>query len=239
MKIKLNGHLKRALPTIPETDDYLDLDLSDCHVEPPIQGRRIFNVKEIFSEEIRNRIVSLILPDCFEEMRTESDNVCICKDLPILQKISGKNIFRIDYAVFQSCHTLESIDFPKVTSICDYVFKECDSLTKVNLPNVKNIGRYSFANCSRLESINLPKTTSIGESAFNYCVSLKSINIPNITSLGDFTFNGCFRLESIDLRWIHEVDETVFERCRSLETVNLFMDLIDDCMPEVCGELFD
>ena len=235
MNIKLSGHLKRALPTIPESDDYLDLDLSNCHVEPPVHGRRVFDTKEILSKNIRKRLVSLILPDCFEEIQCNMDYV----DLPILQKISGKNIINISKYAFNCCRTLTSIDFPKVTSVGDYAFESCKSLKSVDLPNVKNLEKYVFAYCTSLESINLPKIKSIGKSTFFYCTSLKSINIPNVTNIYDYAFGACYLLESIDLRWIHEVNETVFERCNSLEKVNLFMDLIDECMPEICNELYD
>ena len=235
MDIKLNGYLTEPISSVSESHYYyLNLDLSDC-----ITDNKDFIANELFSENVRNRIVSLILPDCFETIHRKSDDMFVYKDLPILQSITGKNILSIDNYAFQGCNTLLSIDFPKATKISDCAFQYNRKLKTVNLPNVKNLGEFSFAGCSSLISLKLLNVTKIDDYAFFYCNSIKSIEVNNVISIGKGAFEGCESLESIDLPNIHGVDKTVFKNCNSLKTVNLFMKFIEEFMPEVCKELFD
>ena len=183
--IKLSGNLDKALSTIPKSNKYLELDLSDCITE-----YEIFDMN-FFISKFRNRIVSLILPDTIKEIISKFLNFEIKK----LNKISGRNVIKIGNFAFEHYDLLESIDFPKVTSI--------------------------------------------GKAAFIHCRSLESITLPNVTNMGNCAFQGCMSLTSIDLPKMHEVNDTVFNNCDSLKTVNLFINLINECMPEVCNELYD
>lgn len=208
MLIKLYGDLVYALSTIRNIAK-LKLDLSDC-----ITMDDIFN-PSIFHKEMRDEIISLILPDTIKEVYLDSDT---SPDFRSLQTISGKNVLYIhDYALCD-CPSLVSIDFPNVISIDDNAFYNCTLLKTVDFPNVTSIGNYAFFNC----------------------ISLKTMNFPNVTSIGKYAFGNCFKLESINLLKIHEVEyTTIFHQCRSLKTINLFRYYIDEFMPGVCNELFD
>ena len=210
--IKLSGQLAVALSRLPENDDYIELDLSDC-----VTKENILNM-QLFSDSIRNRVFSMKLPDTIDEIiYGDSSRNFAFYDFHNLQILSGDGIKKIDCKSFKYCSSLGSVDFPNATSIGTHAFDSCESLTYVNIPDVKHID----------------------DNAFFECTSLESIHLPSVTRLGKFIFEGCRSLKSINLPKMHDVDKAIFLGCLSLNKVNLFIDFVEEFMPEVCNELFD
>ena len=161
--IKLYGELESALRTIPKSVDYLDLDLSGCTTDEN------YFYAEMFLERMRDRVVSLILPDSIQVIHDAR--------FINLQHISGNNVLSIEEAAFYRRISLESIDLPSVISIGEEGFYCCLSLKSVNFPNVKRIDYQAFAYCESLESINIPKIHEINNNVFFGCKVLKEINL--------------------------------------------------------------
>ena len=82
--------------------------------------------------------------------------------------------------IFCDCFNLESVTFPKETSICTIPSGfcwDCTSLKSVNIPEgITSIDFYAFMNCYSLPSITFPASLNeIGNHAFFGCEALEDI----------------------------------------------------------------
>jgi hypothetical protein len=116
-----------------------------------------------------------------------------------LTKIGGANVTSIGQAAFISCAVLETVLFPKATSIGTGGFQGCTSLTTVSLPEVTVFSMSAFMNCTSLTTMSFPKTTNIVNGAFNGCSSLESVSLPLVTTIEAGAFLNCSSLISVTL----------------------------------------
>lgn len=105
---------------------------------------------------------------------------------------------------------LETVEMENVENIAVYGFYNCHSLQSVNAPKLINIGDSAFKYCFVLSEINAPLLTSIGSSAFEWCKSLKSAYFPNASFVGTAAFNHCNVLSEVNLDNIQSFGGTVF-----------------------------
>lgn len=160
--IKLTGDLNNALSKVLESKN-LKMDLSDC-----ITKDKTIDTK-MFPENIRNRIVSLVLPNTIE----------VIYDLILknLQTISGKNVTLINEYAFFNSSKLTSVNFPNVIKIDEGAFFQCCSLKSIDFSNLKSIGDGAFEGCKSLESVNLPKIRDVNKTVFERCYSIKKMKL--------------------------------------------------------------
>lgn len=113
------------------------------------------------------------------------------------RSISGNyvnnDLTEIGRYAFESCDSLTSATFTKVTKVYSSAFSECRSLESISLPEVKEINQSAFAYCSSLKSISMPKIEVLSNDneywgIFEYC-GMTTINIPStIQSIGKNAF---------------------------------------------------
>ena len=145
------------------------------------------------------------------------------QDLNLEMAIS-ESIFALPYDsigtfAFQSCTSLTTASFPKVTSIGTNAFRFCSSLTSVSFPNATSIGAYAFYYCKSLTSAQFPKVTSIGTSAFQSCTSLTTASFPKVTSIGAYAFQSCTSLTTASFPKVTSIKKGAFTSCNNLSQV--------------------
>lgn len=117
--------------------------------------------------------------------------------------------------------TLESANFPDVTSIGDAAFYECTHLTSINCPNATSIGSMAFWCCSNLTTINLPNVETIDSQGFSNCSSLTVASFPNVTTIKSNTFEYCSSLTTANFPSVTIIeDESAFYQCENLTSIN-------------------
>lgn len=111
----------------------------------------------------------------------------------------------------------------KIKKISARTFDSCKSLEKIEFPKyVETIGEHAFAGCSSLKTIVIPESvTTVKKEAFAYCKSLSNIVFSgNISEMGDGVFIDCIGLENVILSCeISAVPKEMFARCRNLKNV--------------------
>lgn len=86
----------------------------------------------------------------------------------------------------------------RIKSIGQYAFYRNSSLESVNFPLVTTINQYAFGYCTKLKDIDFPSLRTLGSYAFQNC-SLKSVEFPSLTKMNTAPFTGCSALTSIIL----------------------------------------
>lgn len=103
---------------------------------------------------------------------------------------------QINYAAFDNCKALLSVDFPACTSIGQLAFYGCSSLTTISFPACITIGTQAFAYCKSLATVNFPVCTTIGTSAFD-TANIVTAYFPACASISSSAFRYCKSLASI------------------------------------------
>lgn len=93
--------------------------------------------------------------------------------------------------------SINSINAPNVTTFTgDWIFNNCDSLESIDFPLLtSNIQGYTFTGNSSINYINLPLASGVIYTSFQNLTSINSINLNSILNLGgtvgnDNIFNG-------------------------------------------------
>jgi len=166
---------RQLLNSIESTGKYINLDLSACTMTGTI-----FN-PDATVETGKKYIVSIILPTVATEIGAGTFSSPTFRNFTNLKSINGENIITIgDYSFLRetsgdySWSYLQSVDFPKTTTIGEYAFSY-----------------------TRLETVTFPQVTTIGDSAFYSCYSLKNASFPVVQNIGVGAFSSCSYLESI------------------------------------------
>ena len=181
---------RQLLDVINTSGKFVNLDLSACSME----GESFNPDKSIASG--KDKIVSIVLPAAATSIEASSssfDNTF--KNFNNLKFISGENILTIGESAFNGISSttgnknLQSIDFPKVTTIGNNAFAYCSGLQNADLPEVTDIGYSAFRSCTSLQSISFPAS-----------VTLSTINptFAGCTSLVSFTITGSGTLSVIE-----------------------------------------
>jgi hypothetical protein len=174
---------QQLLLSIESTKKYINLDLSACTMtgtsfnpDPSVSTGKYY-------------IVSIILPTVatsIEAGTSDYDNSTF-NNFSCLKSVSGANIITIGNDAFSS-YSLQSANFPEVTTIEERAFYNCSKIQDANFPKVTSIGNFAFGACIRLQSASFPLVTTIGEKTFWRCKSLVTLNIPKVTSIGAGAF---------------------------------------------------
>ncbi|MBR5912652.1 MAG: leucine-rich repeat protein [Bacteroidales bacterium] len=88
--------------------------------------------------------------------------------------------------------SLESVNMPNVTIICENAFASCWSLTSVTMPSsLTAIHERAFYECRELTSVSIPcsSLTSIGSNAFEYCNRLTSVETNDLNKWCQIAFS--------------------------------------------------
>lgn len=128
-----------------------------------------------------------------------------------LTTYTNSRITKLREYAFRGDIGIESVSFPKCSTIENGAFEGCWYLTSTSFPKCTTIGNGAFFNCVRLESVNFPKCTSIGSCAFQECESLVSAVFPNCVSIGNDAFFYCLTLYTLILKAssVAVLDDTV------------------------------
>jgi len=174
---------RELLNSIESTKKYINLDLSAC----TMTGTS-FNPDSTV-ETGKKYIVSIILPTVATSIEAGTSDSTF-KSFINLKSVSGANIITIgdysfyrDYSGNYSYGYLESVDFPKVTTVGKNAFNST-YIENVNIPLVTTIGDSAFYWCSSLKNVSFPLAENIGTSAFSSCSKLESISFPASAKLG-------------------------------------------------------
>jgi len=197
---------RQLLNSINSTGKYINLDLSAC----TMTGTS-FN-PDASVETGKEYIVSIILPTVATSIEAGTFSNPSFKNFTNLKSVSGANIITIgDYSFYRdilggySYSYLQSVNFPKATTIGKYAFYY-SSLDDINFPQVTTIGDSAFYSGISGDA-NFPLVQSIGIDAFQRCSYLKSISFPASAKLGYSSdadtysnpFTYCDRLTSFTL----------------------------------------
>lgn len=99
-----------------------------------------------------------------------------------------------------SAFTVSEVYNNRVTTIGQYAFQSCSSLQSVNFPSVTSIDEHAFQNCSSLQSVDFPNVTRIGSYAFQACTSLLTATFSKVATIsGNNVFGSCYNLLTLKL----------------------------------------
>ncbi len=181
-------------------------------------------------------IQNVTLPDSCQKI-----NASAFKNCSSLVSVSGTGITDVATSVFEGS-SVETIVFPKLSSIEAYAFSGCSNLSSITLSKVKEIKSYAFQNTANLKEItcneltemsmgvfsqsgityfNAPKLLSIGNNAFMDCYNLVSVSAPELTKLTLGAFKNCVALRSIDMPSLTEIGANALRNTRLEEFAGL------------------
>jgi len=172
---------RQLLNSIESTGKYINLDLSAC----TMTGTS-FNPDPSVTTG-KQYIVSIILPTVATSIEAGTFSSPSFKNFENLKSASGANIITIgDYSFYRNYdNNLQSVDFPKATTIGANAFSWNDYLKSVNFPKVTTIGDNAFSWCGYyFENASFPLAETIGVDAFRSCSSLENISFPASVQLG-------------------------------------------------------
>lgn len=147
-----------------------------------------------------------------------------------------KSVTNIEYAVFDTCNNLVSIEVENGNT--KYHSKNnclIETANKILISGCQNsiipadgsvtvIGQEAFFNCQNLKSITIPNgVTSIERLAFTACRGLKSLIIPNsVISIDTSAFNLCSGLTSVIIgNGLTSIGWGIFKDCELLTSINI------------------
>lgn len=130
--------------------------------------------------------------------------------LTALRHVSGPEVISIGEDAFKNNSVdapgINTIDFPKVTSISDGAF-EGHPITSLNIPNARTIGERAFSG-AKITTLYLPNVQIISASAFSGD-PITSLNLPNARTIGSGAFSDT-QLVSVYLPNAQNIDKNAF-----------------------------
>lgn len=145
---------------------------------------------------------------------------------PAVAIYGGTNVTGIGSAVFDGFPILKTVVFPCVTDIGDNSFSSCSALETIDFPKVSTlVSTQPFYECTALKNISMPSLSVLGDAAFGACTSLVSVELTNLVEIADGGWNGgpfndCTKLESIYMPRLTNIADYAFWGCHSLREVN-------------------
>jgi hypothetical protein len=145
---------------------------------------------------------------------------------------------------FQSCTSLQLVDFPKLESVGYKTFGQCSTLKHARFPNLINLANEVFTNCIELISVEIPKANvknipslffqmdrnlttvvlqnemveSIAANAFEE-TDISNMSFPNLNSIGTWAFLRS-SLQSANFPKLKTLGGSTFWGCASLQFIN-------------------
>ena len=230
---------------IANQNDYIDLDLSDCTLDPdnkkgglceeiiddgsftppfPDPDPRKYIAFDPYPSFIngKEKIVSITLPK--EATMIIGTNIPDGKETPDnwafrhftnLRSVTGENVNLIGKYAFYNCKTLEKVDFPHVSHAVSN-----SELTDPNNDMINgfrvDIGHNAFENCTALTDVSIPNATVIGRSAFKGCTNLKILNFSHVWMIAQNAFEGCTGLTEVEFGNVTKIGNEAFKNCTRL-----------------------
>ena len=180
------------LDAIEAAEKFVSLDLSGCTMITEIFNHRTGYVG-------KDKIVSLVLPDAATVILRPGPAY---REFINVKYVQGSNISFLGWCAVQSWESLESADFPKLTSTGHSAFEYCGNFNIASLPEgLTYLAELSFLGCRSLTLTSIPEgVTGIGFSAFENCIALEEMTLPAaLTSLGAYVFKGCTNLRKVTI----------------------------------------
>ena len=156
----------------------------------------------------------------FDITQEEWDTIVAINNQTISGRFSLSGVTKIGNCMFQSCSSLEEVDFPNCSFIGSSAFQYCTSLQSVSFSACTSISSYAFQSCNSLQSVNFPSCIFIGFEAFQSCNSLQSVSFPSCTIIDGCAFSGCSSLQSISFPNCTSIGQNAFQNFSSLQSVS-------------------
>ena len=186
---------------------------------------------------------AIVIPEKIESMPVTEIAEQAFLESPITDVKIGKNIKRVGYAAFSSCHNLKSVtwnaqcgiipeecfqfcfilssfDFTKIKVISKQAFCESGLRTIILPNNVEEIEPCAFWKCEKLERVVWNAQTKIvPTNCFMGCSNLLSFNFTNVEVIGHCSFKECGFREVHLTSNIKKIGKGTFNCCHKLEKV--------------------
>ena len=165
VKVSINlasNGLSSLLNVLYSRNSYVALDLSGS------TGMTTFNLGT--SSTGKNRIVSFVLPVTATGITNGDSLSPTFQYFTSLKSITGVNVTTLGAFSFHERSSLETSNFPALTTVGNYAFSRCTGLTSITIGNiVTSIGSGAFRDCTGLTSITFSGTiASSGFPAYSY-----------------------------------------------------------------------
>ena len=135
-----------------------------------------------------------------------------------VKSIAGQDIETIGSECFSES-VVQSVSFPKCTSIGSYAFKHCDSLSSINFPLCQTVGERAFENCGSIATIDLPACVTVGNGAFGD-MQYTTINLPVCTTVGESALRD-FKGQVLRLPAVQTMGREQFRYCDNITDLYL------------------
>ena len=144
---------------------------------------------DIYKKIFANEPLDLIIPDGVTIL-CENQNITYAPITTVNAR--GADVQEMTESFFQNTN-VETVNFPKLTTIGNSGFQDCSALTEVNLPMLTTIGNSGFQGCSALTEINAPALTTIGKDAILNTSKLTNMIVGVLTSADPLSFRQVIR----------------------------------------------
>lgn len=145
------------------------------------------------------------------------DNVEIIEDYAFnmeyynanIQNLSLLNVTSIGKGAFYGFN-IQSINLPKVQTICAEAFYDNTTLSNLNVPQLIYLGRSAFNGNTSLQAITMPNLLIICSQAFQNCSNLSSAEIENVTTIANKAFYQLPKLTNIYMPNVEKIYSQAF-----------------------------
>ncbi len=138
-----------------------------------------------------------------------------------VKSVIGQDIETIGNDCFNSS-VVQSVNFPKCTTIGNSAFSYCNYLSSINFPLCQTVGENAFDMCRAITAIDLPACVTIGKDAFG-SMSYTSINLPVCTTVGEGALRD-FKGQVLRLPAVQTMGREQFRYCENMTDLYLGYD---------------
>lgn len=105
--------------------------------------------------------------------------------------------------VFAGCVNITSVYAPNLTMIRAMMFAYCSGLQSISFPKLTSVnGAQHFYYCESLTDVDLPRLTTLGNNSFQGCTKLETLDLPSVTRMSSVrVLYGCTKLSTLILRY--------------------------------------
>ncbi len=172
-------------------------------IVPNVINKKVVKGIAIGCFEDNNKIQNVVLPDSCTALNPSSFRNCTS-----LISVSGNGVTSVYSNVFEDS-SIESVNFPNLTTIGAYAFSGCSKLKSIDFTFIESLGTFSFEK-SGIISVNAPILKSIESNAFADCYNLSSFSAPILEVLSIGVFKNCISLKMIDTPALIDIGANAF-----------------------------
>lgn len=170
----------------------------DCRILSNICG--VLNLSQIGAEAFKNTHIENITIKSNKNLNSSSvfEN---CSNLNLASISNNSYSVSIGSRFFKNCRNLNSININSngTISLYEECFDSCESLENIDFNNISLIGRRVFKNCSNLSGEVIYSGYSIPDESFYNCTNIVSVSLKGSVTLGSLVFYGTTSLREIGL----------------------------------------